>query len=147
MKFGVASWNICGKTSYDKAYISYAFLNLAVFTWMAYDSIYLRNYQNDNSLSNIFRNIMWLKKCIQFVILETMSVFDWAVPNVNIISYARFCFIRLVLFLAYERPGGASRDCSSNHVTHKRRQAEFGIRLEWLAGFEVRLERSIKHVS
>ena len=51
------------------------------------------------------------------------------------------------IFRAYERPGVASCENSSNHVTHKRRPAEFEIRLEQPAGFDVRLERSIKHVS
>ena len=54
---------------------------------------------------------------------------------------------RLRVFRAYERPGFASFENSSNHVTHKWRPAEFEIRLERPAGFEVRLERSIKHVS
>ena len=34
------------------------------------------------------------------------------------------------IFRAYERPGIGSRENSSNHVTHKRRPAEFEIRLE-----------------
>ena len=51
------------------------------------------------------------------------------------------------IFRVYERPGVGSRESSSNHVTHKRRPAEFEIRLERPAAFEIRLERSIKHVS
>ena len=51
------------------------------------------------------------------------------------------------IFRAYERPGVASCENSSNHVTHKRRPAEFEIRLERPAGFDVRLERSIILVS
>ena len=51
------------------------------------------------------------------------------------------------IFRAYERPGVASCENSSNHVTQKRRPAEFEIRLERPAGFDVRLQRSIKHVS
>ena len=54
---------------------------------------------------------------------------------------------RLRIFRAYERSGVESRESSWNHVTKKRRPAEVEIGLERPVGFEIRLERSIKHVS
>ena len=54
---------------------------------------------------------------------------------------------RLGIFRAYKRSGVESRESSWNHVTNKRRPAEVEIGLERPVGFEIRLERSIKHVS